>query len=40
LKLERMPFGFAISWPNNGNLKESTWDINSVYQETSLQNYD
>lgn len=40
LTLERMPFGFAISWPNNDNLKQSTYDINSVYEELELSNYD
>lgn len=40
LSLEKMPFGFAISWPNNTNLKESTYDINSVYEELELANYD
>lgn len=40
LSLEKMPFGFAISWPNNINLKESTYDINSVYEELELANYD
>ncbi|MES2592195.1 MAG: Z1 domain-containing protein [Bacteroidota bacterium] len=40
LQLEKMPFGFAISWPNNDNLKQSTYDINSVYEELELSNYD
>ncbi len=40
LPLERMPFSFAISWPNNDNLKQSTYDINSVYEELELSNYD
>lgn len=40
LTLERMPFGFAISWPNNDNLKQSTYDINSVYEELELSSYD
>ncbi|MCJ8154122.1 Z1 domain-containing protein [Chryseobacterium sp. SSA4.19] len=40
LSLEKMPFGFAISWPNNDNLKESTYDINSVYEELEIANYD
>ncbi|MDM1555846.1 MULTISPECIES: Z1 domain-containing protein [Chryseobacterium] len=40
LSLEKMPFGFAISWPKNDNLKESTYDINSVYEELELTNYD
>ena len=40
LQLERMPFGFAISWCNNDNLKQSTYDINSVYEELELSNYD
>lgn len=29
--LEAMPFGFGISWPNNSKLKQSTYDINNVY---------
>ncbi|AYZ13073.1 endonuclease [Chryseobacterium arthrosphaerae] len=40
LSLDKMPFGFAISWPNNDNLKQSTYDINSVYEELELANYD
>jgi hypothetical protein len=40
LLLDRMPFGFAISWPNNDNLKQSTYDINSVYEELELSSYD
>lgn len=40
LNLEKMPFGFAISWPNNNNLKQSTYDINSVYEELELATYD
>jgi hypothetical protein len=40
LSLEKMPFGFAISWPQNDGLKESTYDINSVYEELELKNYD
>lgn len=40
LTLERKPFGFAISWPNNDNLKQSTYDINSVYEELELSSYD
>ncbi|SHG42110.1 Z1 domain-containing protein [Pedobacter caeni] len=40
LVLERMPFGFAISWPNNNDLKESTYDINRVYQELEFEIYD
>ncbi|HMQ69806.1 MAG TPA: Z1 domain-containing protein [Ignavibacteria bacterium] len=40
LSLEKMPFGFAISWPNNNNLKQSTYDINSVYEELELSSYD
>lgn len=40
LSLEKMPFGFAISWCNNDNLKQSTYDINSVYEELELANYD
>jgi hypothetical protein len=40
LTFERMPFGFAISWPNNDNLKQSTYDINSVYEELELSSYD
>ncbi|TQM21062.1 Z1 domain-containing protein [Chryseobacterium aquifrigidense] len=40
LSLDKMPFGFAISWPNNHNLKQSTYDINSVYEELELANYD
>jgi hypothetical protein len=40
LSLERMPFGFAISWPNNNALKESRYDINSVYEELELAAYD
>lgn len=40
LNLEKMPFGFAISWPNNENLKQSTYDINSVYEELELADYD
>lgn len=40
LTLERMPFGFAISWPNNNNLKQSTYDINKVYEELELSSYD
>ncbi|MBE7173145.1 MAG: Z1 domain-containing protein [Williamsia sp.] len=40
LSLEKMPFGFAISWPNNSNLKQSTYDINSVYEELELTDYD
>ncbi len=40
LDLEKIPFGFAISWPNNDRLKQSTYDINTVYEELELQNYD
>lgn len=40
LELEKMPFGFAISWPNNEGLKQSTYDINSVYEELELANYE
>ena len=40
LKLGKMPFGFAISWPYNNNLKQTTYDINSVYEELELANYD
>ncbi len=40
LQLDKMPFGFAISWPNNDGLKQSTYDINSVYAELELANYD
>ena len=40
LELEKMPFGFAISWPNNDSLKQSTYDINTVYRELELANYD
>ena len=40
INLERMPFGFAISWPNNNNLKQSTYDINKVYEELELAAYD
>jgi hypothetical protein len=40
LQFDKMPFGFAISWPNNDNLKQSTYDINTVYEELELSNYD
>lgn len=40
LSFEKMPFGFAISWPNNDLLRQSTYDINSVYEELELANYD
>jgi hypothetical protein len=40
LQLDKMPFGFAISWPNNDGLIQSTYDINSVYAELELANYD
>lgn len=40
LQLDKMPFGFAISWPYNNELKQSTYDINSVYEELELENYD
>lgn len=40
LVFEKMPFGFAISWPNNDGLKESTYDINTVYEELELANYE
>jgi hypothetical protein len=40
VKLEKMPFGFSISWPNNDRLKQSMYDINTVYRELELQNYD
>jgi hypothetical protein len=40
IHLEKMPFGFAISWPNNERLKQSTYDINTVYRELELANYD
>ncbi|MBL7848214.1 MAG: Z1 domain-containing protein [Cyclobacteriaceae bacterium] len=40
ISLERMPFGFAVSWPNNDGLKQSTYDINSVYEELELADYD
>jgi len=40
IPLEKMPFGFAISWPYNNDLKQSTYDINSVYEELELANYD
>lgn len=40
LPLDKMPFGLAISWPNNNGLQESTYNINSVYEELELANYD
>lgn len=40
LTFEKMPFGFAISWPNNNGLKESTYNVNSVYEELELANYE
>lgn len=40
LELAKMPFGFGISWPNNDMLKQTTYDINRVYEELELANYD
>ena len=40
LELPKMPFGFGISWPNNDMLKQTTYDINRVYKELELANYD
>jgi len=40
LQLEKMPLGFAISWPNNDDLKQSTYDINTVYKELEFAKYD
>jgi hypothetical protein len=40
IPMEKMPFGFAISWPNNDALNQCTYDINSVYEELELGKYD
>ncbi|SFO86432.1 Z1 domain-containing protein [Chitinophaga sp. YR627] len=40
LAFEKMPFGFAISWPNNDDLKESKYDINTIYEELELASYE
>lgn len=39
-KIGNLHFGFAISWPYNNNLINSTYDINSVYRELEIEKYD
>ena len=41
LNFDKTPIGFAISWCNNDLLKETTYDINTVYrEELELDRYD
>ena len=39
-KVGDLHFGFAISWPYNNSLINSTYDINSVYRELEIEKYD
>lgn len=39
-KVGSLHFGFAISWPYNINLINTTYDINSVYKELEIDKYD
>jgi hypothetical protein len=39
-RVGNLHFGFAISWPYNNSLINSTYDINSVYRELEIEKYD